>query len=77
VSSTFSTWHDARSDIFSFGVVLYEMATGTRLFQGESKLSTLSAILRENPMPPSQVVADIPSELDRIIALCLRTPRDA
>ena len=63
---------DARSDIFSFGAVLYEMATGTRAFHGDSKLSTLSAVLRENPKPPSQVAADVPRELDRIIARCLR-----
>ncbi|MGA9626632.1 MAG: protein kinase, partial [Bryobacteraceae bacterium] len=63
---------DARSDIFSFGAVLYEMATGTRAFHGDSKLSTLSAVLRENPKPPSQVASDVPRELDRIIARCLR-----
>ncbi|MGA2271077.1 MAG: protein kinase [Bryobacteraceae bacterium] len=63
---------DARSDIFSFGAVLYEMATGTRAFQGDSKLSTLSAVLRENPKPPSQAVPGVPRELDRIIARCLR-----
>jgi serine/threonine protein kinase len=63
---------DARSDIFSFGAVLYEMATGVRAFKGDSKLSTLSAILRENPQPPSQVVPDVPRELDRIITRCLR-----
>jgi len=63
---------DARSDIFSFGAVLYEMATGIRAFQGDSKLSTLSAVLRENPKPPSQVVSEIPRELDRIVSRCLR-----
>jgi serine/threonine protein kinase len=63
---------DARSDIFSFGAVLYEMATGTRAFHGDSKLSTLSAVLRENPKPASQVASDVPRELDRIIARCLR-----
>ena len=63
---------DARSDIFSFGAVLYEMATGQRAFQGDSKLSTLSAVLRENPKPPSQVVSEIPRELDRIVSRCLR-----
>jgi Tol biopolymer transport system component/tRNA A-37 threonylcarbamoyl transferase component Bud32 len=63
---------DARSDIFSFGAVLYEMATGTRAFQGDSKLSTLSAVLRENPKPPSQVASGVPHELDRIISRCLR-----
>jgi Tol biopolymer transport system component/tRNA A-37 threonylcarbamoyl transferase component Bud32 len=63
---------DARSDIFSFGAVLYEMATGSRAFQGSSKLSTLSAILRENPKPPSEVAAGVPRDLDKIIARCLR-----
>ena len=63
---------DARSDIFSFGAVLYEMATGSRAFQGSSKVSTLSAILRENPKPPSEVAAGVPRDLDKIIARCLR-----
>ncbi len=63
---------DARSDIFSFGAVLYEMATGARAFHGDSKLSILTAVLRENPKPPSQVVSGIPRELDRIISRCLR-----
>src|ERR1017187_7148082 len=42
---------DPRSDIFSFGAVLYEMATGQRAFRGETTLSTLSAILRDEPKP--------------------------
>jgi serine/threonine protein kinase len=63
---------DARSDIFSFGAVLYEMATGTKAFRGSSKLSTLSAILRENPKPPSEVAAGVPRDLDKIVARCLR-----
>src|ERR1700730_613763 len=63
---------DARSDIFSFGALLYEMVTGQRAFQGNSKLSTLSAILREEPKPASQVVEGLPRELERIIARCLR-----
>src|SRR5205807_8333041 len=63
---------DARSDIFSFGALLYEMVTGRRAFQGDSKLSTLSAILREEPKPASQVVEGLPRELERIIARCLR-----
>ena len=63
---------DARSDIFSFGAVLYEMVTGRRAFRGDSKLSTLSAILRENPKPPSAIVHDMPRELEKIIARCLR-----
>jgi eukaryotic-like serine/threonine-protein kinase len=63
---------DARSDIFSFGSVLYEMTTGLRAFQRESKISTLSAILRDDPKPASQVVANIPKELERVIIRCLR-----
>src|ERR1035438_8472285 len=63
---------DARSDIFSFGSVLYEMVTGQRAFAGGSKLSSLSAVLHKEPQPPSQTVLDIPPELDRIIARCMK-----
>jgi Tol biopolymer transport system component/predicted Ser/Thr protein kinase len=63
---------DARSDIFSFGAVLYEMVTGRHAFRGDSKLSILSAILKEEPEPPSSVRKEIPHELERIIARCLR-----
>jgi eukaryotic-like serine/threonine-protein kinase len=63
---------DTRSDVFSFGSVLYEMATGQRAFAGGSKLSSLSAVLYKDPQPASQAVADVPAELDRIIARCLK-----
>jgi eukaryotic-like serine/threonine-protein kinase len=63
---------DARSDIFSFGSVLYEMITGRRAFHGDSKLSTLSAILKEDPQPVSVLVTDVPRDLEKIIARCLR-----
>lgn len=63
---------DARSDIFSFGSVLYEMMTGRRAFQGESKLATLSAILRHEPPPVSTLVEEIPPELAKLIHRCLR-----
>ena len=63
---------DARSDIFSFGTLLYEMVTGRRAFQGDSTLSTLSAVLREEPKPASQIVEGLPRELERIITRCLR-----
>src|SRR6266404_9425238 len=63
---------DARSDIFSFGSVLYEMMTGERAFQGETKLSTLSAILDKDPVPPSAIVRQTPSELEKLVLRCLR-----
>jgi eukaryotic-like serine/threonine-protein kinase len=63
---------DSRSDVFSFGSVVYEMATGHRAFSGGSKLSSLSAVLFKDPQPASQTVADIPPELDRIIGRCLK-----
>ena len=63
---------DTRSDIFSFGSVLYEMVTGQRAFAGGSKLSSLSAVLYKDPQPVSQTVAEIPPELDRVIARCLK-----
>ena len=63
---------DFRSDIFSFGSMLYEMVTGHRAFAGGSKLSSLSAVLHTEPQPASQAVADVPQELDRIIARCLK-----
>jgi formylglycine-generating enzyme required for sulfatase activity/predicted esterase/predicted Ser/Thr protein kinase len=63
---------DARSDIFSFGSLLYEMITGRRAFQGQSNMATLSAILREEPKPVSQIVEGLPSEVERIINRCLR-----
>jgi Tol biopolymer transport system component/predicted Ser/Thr protein kinase len=63
---------DARSDIFSFGALLYEMVTGRRAFEGDSRLSTLSAVLREEPKPASQIVEGLPRELERIIVRCLR-----
>ncbi len=63
---------DARSDIFSFGAVLYQMTTGRRPFTGRSQLSILSSILKEDPTPPSQVGGGIPPELEKIILRCLR-----
>ena len=63
---------DGRSDIFSFGALLYEMVAGRRAFQGQSKLSTLSAILKEEPKPLHEVDPAAPRDLGRIVARCLR-----
>jgi eukaryotic-like serine/threonine-protein kinase len=63
---------DARSDVFSFGAVLYEMATGRRAFSGSSTAEVLAALMKEDPKPPSEVVADLPKELDRLIRRCLQ-----
>jgi Tol biopolymer transport system component len=63
---------DARSDIFSFGSVLYEMVTGRRAFRGDTKLSTLSAILKDEPRPVSSILPDVPRDLEKIISRCLR-----
>ena len=66
------TWIDARSDIFSLGVLLYEMATGYRPFQGGSSASLLTAILRDDPAPLTRSRASLPASLDRIVARCLQ-----
>ncbi len=67
---------DARSDIFSFGSVLYEMVTGRRAFRGDTKLSTLSAILKDEPKPVSSVMPEIPRDLEKIVSRCLRKDPD-
>ena len=67
---------DARSDIFSFGAVLYEMLTGTRAFAGTSQASIIAAILERDP-PPLTVVAPItPPALDRVVRKCLAKDPD-
>jgi Tol biopolymer transport system component len=62
---------DPRSDVFSLGVVLYEMATGQRPFTGGSTASIISSILRDSPPPPSEVNGMQPRGLDRIVRRCL------
>ncbi len=63
---------DARSDIFSFGSVLYEMISGQMAFGGETKLSTLSAILDRDPPPLSTIAQQTPPELEKLVLRCLR-----
>ncbi len=62
---------DHRSDIFSFGVVLYEMLTGRRAFHGDSAVETMNAILKEDPAPAGDGGRPVPPALDRIVLHCL------
>ena len=62
---------DARTDLFSFGAVLYEMATGRRAFSGNTTALIFHAILAEPPIPLLQVNPELPVELERIISKAL------
>jgi serine/threonine protein kinase/dienelactone hydrolase len=68
---------DARTDIFSFGVLLYELLTGQRAFKGDSAISLLSAILRDTPAAIMDVRRDVPKRLAAVVARCLEKNRDA
>ena len=62
---------DARSDIFSFGCVLYEMITGKRAFEGKSQISVASAILEKEPEPIAKIQPMAPAALDHVVHDCL------
>lgn len=67
---------DARSDIFSFGTVLYEMATGKKAFQGSSQASLIASIMKEEPRSISQIQPMSPPMLERVIKQCLEKDPD-
>jgi serine/threonine protein kinase len=63
---------DARSDIFSFGSVLYEMVTGRKPFAGDSRAAIQAKILNDDPEPPGRIAQSIPPDLEKAILRCLR-----
>ena len=67
---------DARSDIFSFGIVLYEMATGKRAFPGESPVTIIGEILHKDPKPIRELNPQVPEEFQRIVGKTLEKDRE-
>jgi Tol biopolymer transport system component len=67
---------DHRSDIFSFGVILYELLAGRQPFRGDSPIETLNAILKEEPAELTEIGVNVPPALDRVIRHCLEKSPD-
>src|SRR6266571_929919 len=67
---------DARTDIFAFGMVLYEMATGRRAFEGKTKTSLIAAIVDRDPPPMSSIQPMTPPEFERVVKTCLEKDPD-
>src|SRR5258706_7721156 len=68
---------DARSDIFAFGVVVYEMATGKKAFEGKSRASVIAAILEREPPPIASLQSLTPPALDHVVRTCMAKDPDA
>src|ERR1019366_3016733 len=67
---------DARTDLFSFGLILYEMATGRRAFTGDNAAALHDAILNRAPTPPAELNPELPTELQDVIQKCLEKDRN-
>jgi eukaryotic-like serine/threonine-protein kinase len=67
---------DFRSDLFSFGVVMYEMATGKKPFSGKNSLMTLDSVLHTKPIPPAEINPKVPVELEGIIGKAMEKDRE-